>query len=133
MCEFVENDCYREGRISICASLTTRPDTDLTMFSKQSQHTDFFMLFFVYFFFLSFDGFFFSLLSISLILLYSFCFALLHFPGCIVKRDLMNRLHSYHWKYSFFGLCAMRYRDRMCIYIYNGQLLMCAFSRNPKP
>lgn len=28
------------------SSLASRPDTDLTMFSKQSQHTDFFMLYF---------------------------------------------------------------------------------------
>lgn len=109
------------GWIYICSSLASRPDTDLTMFSKQSQHTDFFMLFFVYFLYTFFSVCVSSIYISSSMLFYSFWVALTYFSSKTHwKGILMTWLHIYLCEYSFFGCRS---------YLFNGNCFFFFFCR----
>lgn len=142
------------------SSLASRPDTDLTMFSKQSQHTDFFMLYFGFcslwiVFFLALAlvlGFCFHIRSqcfflyahhISTCFLwiqsFSVCFVLPYFvPATTVllfKRDLMIWLRIYLLR-IFFSDCVVLSPYLCMLFLFvtmRWSKYVRIFSENPRP
>lgn len=144
----MQGSCFRVGKIFICSSLASRPDTDLMLFPKQSQHTDFFMLFAAVLFCSS---------SLFLFLLLQLYFFSLPFFGSLVTSHsaftfyMLSYFLAKHWKGSNdlsshlslrfvrFGLCMY---DTITVYLFNW-LLKCNemtenmfvffFFENPEP